>query len=147
MSAMALRDAADPDITIRATGMQWKWAYDYLQGEGEGISFFSSPQSVTGASQALPSVDRPIVVPVHKKIRILLTAVDVIHEWHIPALDVEQAAIPTLTRDTWFRAEKLGTYRGVCSEFCGPDHLCLPIVVDVVSEDSYRQWVATRQGT
>ena len=141
------RDAANSDITIRATGMQWKWSYDYLQGEGEGISFFSTPRPPAVGSDERREVDHRIVVPVHKKIRIVLTAVDVIHEWYIPALGVDQPAVPSLMRDTWFRADRTGVYRGECSDRCGPDHLCLPIVIEVVGEDGYKQWVAARKRT
>ena len=126
-------DRAEADITVRATGMQWKWAYDYLQGEGAGRSFFSDPHRGTGT---------PLVVPVGKKIRLLLGAVDVIHEWYVPTLGVEQTAVPTLVRETSFRAERTGVYRGECTPACGPDHLCLPIVVAVVSAEDYRRWVA-----
>lgn len=141
------KDAANSDITIRATGMQWKWGFDYLQGEGEGISFFSSPRPKAVAGEDLRGVDHPVVVPVNKKIRIVLTAVDVIHEWYIPALGVNQPAVPSLIRDTWFRAERTGVYRGECSDRCGPDHLCLPIAIEVVDEEGYKQWVAARKGT
>jgi cytochrome c oxidase subunit 2 len=125
---IAMRDTSEPDITIKATGYQWKWGYDYLKGEGEGISFYSAlatPQSqISGADVAgrnanenyLLETDNNVVVPVGKKIRILTTAADVIHAWYVPALAVKQDAVPGFIRDTWFKAEKAGIYRGQCAE-------------------------------
>ncbi len=148
---VAQKDSTSADLTIKATGMQWKWGYDYLKGDGEGISFFSnlySPRSravdsITAQSDSYRlEVDNPVVVPVNKKIRMVLAANDAIHSWHIPGLGVKQDAIPGLSRDTWFRAEKIGTYRGLCSaEACGAGRACVLIVVNVVSDDDYRIWV------
>jgi cytochrome c oxidase subunit 2 len=149
-TVVAMKDTSNADITIKATGMQWKWGYDYLKGEGEGISFLSAlstPReqvvnaSVTKNDNYLIEVDNPVVVPVNKKIRIVTTANDVIHGWTIPAFGVKQDAIPGFVRDTWFRAEKIGTYRGQCVELCGKEHAFMPIVVNVVSEDDYKKWV------
>lgn len=148
-SLLFLRDTSNPDITIKATGYQWKWGYDYLKGEGEGISFLSNlstpqEQIVGNAPKGenyLLEVDNHLVVPVGKKIRILTTANDVIHAWFVPAFGVKQDAIPGFVRDTWFRAEKEGTYRGQCAELCGKDHGFMPIVVDVVSAEKYTAWV------
>jgi cytochrome c oxidase subunit 2 len=129
--------------------MQWKWGYDYLKGEGEGISFLSAlatPRESTikpaeiKNDNYLIEVDNPVVVPVNKKVRLVLTANDVIHSWMIPAFGVKQDAIPGFVRDTWFRAEKVGVYRGQCVELCGKDHAFMPIVVNVVSEDDYKKW-------
>jgi cytochrome c oxidase subunit 2 len=147
---LELRDTTSPDITIKATGYQWKWGYDYLKGEGEGISFLSAlatPQDqITGSSPKnehyLLEVDNPVVVPVDKKIRVLTTANDVIHSWSVPQFGVKQDAIPGFVRDTWFRAEKVGTYRGQCAELCGKDHGFMPIVVEVVSAEDYSKWVS-----
>ena len=145
------KDSSNADITIKATGMQWKWSYDYLKGDGEGISFFSNlyaPRSLAVDSSTVKSdtfqleVDNPVVVPVNKKIRMVLSANDAIHSWHIPALGVKQDAIPGLARDTWFNAQKIGTYRGLCSiEACGAGRACLLIVVKVVSDGDYKKWV------
>jgi cytochrome c oxidase subunit 2 len=152
-TVLNIRDTTSPDITIKATGYQWKWGYDYLRGEGEGISFLSAlstPQDqITGKEKKgehyLLEVDNPLVVPVAKKIRILTTANDVIHSWMVPAFGVKQDAIPGFVRDTWFRAEKVGTYRGQCAELCGKDHGFMPIVVEVVSAEKYAAWVAEQR--
>lgn len=146
---LAMRDTTNADITIKATGYQWKWGYDYLKGEGEGINFvstLSTPQpqvrnDTPKGENYLLEVDNELVVPVGKKVRILTTANDVIHAWWVPALAVKQDAIPGFIRDTWFRAEKTGTYRGQCAELCGKEHGYMPIVVKIVSEDEYSVWV------
>lgn len=146
---LAMRDTSNADITIKATGYQWKWGYDYLKGEGEGISFVSTlttpqPQvrnEVAKTENYLLEVDNELVVPVGKKVRILTTANDVIHAWWVPALAVKQDAVPGFIRDTWFRAEKTGTYRGQCAELCGKEHGYMPIVVKIVSEEEYAVWV------
>src|SRR5437867_11657218 len=143
-----LKDTTAADITVKATGYQWKWGYDYLKGEGEGIGFLSSllttQEQISGKAPKgehyLLEVDNPLVVPVDRKIRILTTANDVIHAWMVPAFGVKQDAIPGFVRDTWFRAEKVGTYRGQCAELCGKDHGFMPIVVEVVSADKYSEW-------
>ena len=154
---IAMRDTSEPDITIKATGYQWKWGYDYLKGEGEGISFYSAlstPQSqISGADVAgrnanenyLLETDNNVVVPVGKKIRILTTAADVIHAWYVPALAVKQDAVPGFIRDTWFKAEKAGIYRGQCAELCGKDHGFMPIVVEVMEPAQYSAWVADQK--
>ena len=149
-TVVAMKDTSNADLTIKATGMQWKWGYDYLKGEGEGINFLqnlSTPQSqIIDKTQVksdnyLIEVDNEMVVPVNKKIRIVTTANDVIHAWAVPAFGVKQDAIPGFVRDTWFKAEKIGTYRGQCSELCGKDHAFMPIVVKVVSAEDYTAWV------
>ena len=150
---LALKDTSSPDITIKATGYQWKWGYDYIKGEGEGVSFLSNlktPQDqIVGDAQKsdtyLLEVDNHLVVPVGKKVRMLLTANDVIHAWWVPAFGVKQDAIPGFVRDSWFRADKEGTYRGQCAELCGKDHGFMPIVVDVVSQEKYTAWVADQK--
>jgi cytochrome c oxidase subunit 2 len=148
-TVVAMKDTANADITIKATGMQWKWGYDYLKGEGEGISFLSAlstpREQIVDPSKPkndnyLLEVDNPVVVPVNKKVRIITTANDVIHSWTVPAFGVKQDAVPGLVRDTWFRAEKIGTYRGQCVELCGKEHAFMPIVVNVVTEDEYKKW-------
>ena len=149
-SVLFLKDTANADITIKATGYQWKWGYDYLKGEGEGIRFFSNlatpSEQVYGQTPKgehyLLEVDHHLVVPVGKRVRILLTAGDVIHAWWVPAFGVKQDAIPGFVRDTWFKAEQEGIFRGQCAELCGKDHGFMPIVVEVVSPEKYAAWVA-----
>jgi cytochrome c oxidase subunit 2 len=150
---LEIKDTTTPDITIKATGYQWKWGYDYLRGEGEGISFLSNlatPQDqISGGTPKgdnyLREVDNPLVVPVGRKIRILATANDVIHAWMVPEFGVKQDAIPGFVRDTWFRAEKEGVFRGQCAELCGKDHGFMPIVVEVVSAEKYAAWVGEQK--
>ncbi|MCX7152841.1 MAG: cytochrome c oxidase subunit II [Proteobacteria bacterium] len=152
-TVLSLKDTSNPDITIKATGYQWKWGYDYMKGEGEGISFLSAlstPQDQirNGAPKGenyLLEVDNAVVVPVGKKVRILTTASDVIHAWAVPAFGVKQDAIPGFVRDTWFKADKEGTYRGQCSELCGKEHGFMPIVVNVVSAEKYTAWVGEQK--
>jgi cytochrome c oxidase subunit 2 len=152
-TVLAMKDTSFSDLTVKATGYQWKWGYDYLKGEGEGISFYSNlttPQAqITGAEAKgehyLLEVDHPLVVPVGKKVRILTTANDVIHAFWVPAFGVKQDAVPGFVRDTWFKAEKAGIYRGQCAELCGKDHGFMPIVVQVLEEGEYKQWVADRK--
>jgi cytochrome c oxidase subunit 2 len=150
---LAVRDTSQPDITIKATGYQWKWGYDYIKGEGEGISFvanLATPQdqihgkAPKGENYLLES-DNHLVVPVGKKIRMLTTAADVIHAWYVPALAVKQDAIPGFIRDTAFRADREGVYRGQCAELCGKDHGFMPIVVEVVSQEKYSAWVGDQK--
>jgi len=145
-----IRDTTNPDLTVKVTGYQWKWGYDYLKGEGEGVAFLanlSTPHgqiygTETKGDNYLLETDKHLVVPVGKKIRILTTAADVIHAWYVPALGVKQDAIPGFVRDTWFRADKEGIYRGQCAELCGKDHGYMPIVVEVLSAEKYSAWVA-----
>ena len=149
-TVIAMKDTSSPDITIKTTGYQWKWGYDYLTGEGEGISFLSSLSTPRAqlenrepkGENYLLEVDNPVVVPINKKIRILLTSNDVIHAWWVPAFGVKQDAIPGFIRDTWFTVEKPGTYRGQCAELCGKEHGYMPIVVEAVEPEKYTQWVA-----
>ncbi|MCX7660629.1 MULTISPECIES: cytochrome c oxidase subunit II [Caldimonas] len=147
---VAMKDTTNADITVKATGYQWKWGYDYLNGEGAGISFLSTldvtHRQMSDAGQPagddyLLKVDNPLVVPVNKKIRIITTANDVIHAWMVPAFGVKQDAIPGFVRDTWFRAEKTGDYYGQCAELCGKEHAYMPIHVKVVTEEEYGKWV------
>lgn len=147
---IAMKDTSNADLTVKVTGLQWKWGYDYLKGEGEGISFLSAlstpREQITDSSKVkganyLLEVDNPMVVPVNKKIRIVLTADDVIHSWSVPSFGVKQDAIPGFVRDTWFKADTIGTYRGQCSELCGKEHAFMPVVVNVVSDADYQKWV------
>jgi cytochrome c oxidase subunit 2 len=148
---VAMKDTTNADLTIKATGYQWKWGYDYLKGEGEGISFLSTldtaqrEQSDSGHPEKVDNyllkVDNPLVVPVGKKVRIITTANDVIHAWMVPAFGVKQDAIPGFVRDTWFKAEKAGDYYGQCAELCGKEHAYMPIHVKVLAADEYAKWV------
>ncbi|WP_321952550.1 cytochrome c oxidase subunit II [Paraburkholderia bannensis] len=152
-AVVAMKDTSNADITVKVTGYQWKWAYDYVKGPGEGINFFSTlttPRSeVNGLAPItdtyLQEVDNPLVVPVNKKIRVITTANDVVHSWYVPAFGVKQDAIPGFVRDTWFKAEKVGTYRGFCTELCGKEHAYMPVVVEVLSDDDYAKWVETQK--
>ncbi len=149
---VAQKDTTNADLTIKATGYQWKWGYDYLKGEGEGLGFISTllathrEFSNNGAKGAVPDnylfeVDNPLVVPVDKKIRIITTANDVIHAFAVPQFGVKQDAIPGFVRDTWFRTDKIGDYYGQCQELCGKEHAYMPIHVKVVSAADYTTWV------
>ena len=148
-TVIAQKDTSNADITVKATGMQWKWGYDYVKGEGEGIhlvSELSTPNEqiegrATKDAHYLLEVDHPLVVPVGKKVRILTTAVDVVHSWWVPAFAVKQDAIPGFIRDTWFKATETGTFRGQCAELCGKNHGFMPIVVKVVPQQEYTAWV------
>ena len=149
-SVVAMKDTTNADLTIKTTGYQWKWGYDYLKGEGEGIGFLSTldvkqrQMSDAGKPEGddyLLKVDNPLVVPVDKKVRIVLTAADVIHSWMVPAFAVKQDAIPGFVRDTWFRANKTGDFYGQCVELCGKEHAYMPIHVKVLSAPDYSAWV------
>ena len=157
-SVVAMKDTTNADLTIKATGMQWKWGYDYLKGQGEGIAIISTldsahremsnnggPKKGEVMNDYLLKVDFPLVVPVDKKIRIVTTANDVIHAFAIPALGIQQDAIPGFVRDTWFRAEAVGDYYGQCAKLCGKEHSYMPIHVKVVSAEDYSAWVMGEQ--
>lgn len=156
-TVVQMKDTSNPDITIKATGYQWKWGYDYLQ---DGISFYSAlatPRELItdntpegkkkreSTANYLLEVDNPVVVPINKKIRVLTTANDVIHAWWVPAFGVKQDAIPGFVRDTWFKVDKPGVYRGQCAELCGKEHGFMPIVVEAVEPEKYAQWVAEQK--
>lgn len=151
-TVIAMKDTSASDITVKVTGYQWKWEYDYQQDGFKFMSVLSTPRDqLDVASKAAKSehylleVDNPMVVPVGKKIRLLLTANDVIHAWSVPAFGVKQDAIPGFIRDSWFKAEKAGTYRGMCSELCGKDHGYMPIVVVVKEQADYDLWIAEQK--
>jgi len=154
---VAQKDTTGADLTIKATGIQWKWGYDYIKGEGEGIGFVSTldnthremsdnggPKAGEAPDNYLLKVDNPLVVPVNKKIRIITTASDVIHAFAVPAFGIKQDAIPGFVRDTWFRAEQVGDFYGQCQELCGKEHAYMPIHVKVVSAADYTAWVAVK---
>lgn len=155
---LEIEDTSNPDMNIKVVGWQWKWEYDYI--DEDGVSFFSNLDKKSNDTRQLKSgmnpadavgdtylldVDNPIVVPVGKKVRLLITANDVIHAWWVPELGVKRDAIPGFVNESWFRAEKEGVYRGQCAELCGKDHGFMPIVVKVVSEADYKSWVASKK--
>ena len=148
---ISMEDTSDSDLTIKVTGYQWKWKYDYLD---TGISFFSvlsTPRDQITDQQPkgdhyLLEVDNPVVVPINKKIRFLTTAEDVIHAWWVPALGFKKDAIPGFINESWALIEQPGVYRGQCAELCGKDHGFMPIVVVAKAEDEYQQWVAEQKG-
>jgi len=147
---LAMKDTSAPDITIKVTGYQWKWGYDYLQ---DGFGFYSNLSTplaqIENREQKGPNylleVDHPMVVPIGAKVRLVITAGDVIHSWSVPAFGVKQDAIPGFVRDTWFKAEQLGTFRGQCSELCGKEHGFMPVVVEVKSKEDYAKWLADQK--
>ena len=150
---LTLYDTDDSELDILITGYQWKWKYEYLNEEGENVSFFSNlrtPQAEIYNDEAkgeyyLLEVDEPLVLPVDTKVRFLVTANDVIHSWWVPALAVKRDAIPGFINETWARPTEQGIYRGQCSELCGKSHGFMPIVVNVVSKEEYGEWIAAKQ--
>ena len=149
-TVIEMKDTSSPDMTIKVTGYQWKWRYDYL---GENVSFYSDlstareqiENKAPKGENYLLEVDNPMVVPVGKKVRILVTANDVIHSWWIPAFGVKQDAIPGFVRDSWFKVDTPGIYRGQCAELCGKEHGFMPIVVEAMPEEKYRAWLTEQQ--
>ncbi len=147
-TVVAMKDTSGADITVKVTGYQWKWGYEYIDGPAAGVKFLSNlatPRAQIEGKEPrgplyLMEVDNPLVVPVGKKIKIALTGGDVIHSWMVQELAVKQDSIPGFLRSTWFRAEKVGEFRGQCTELCGKDHAFMPIVVKVVSEQDYAIW-------
>jgi len=149
-TVLAMKDASAADLTVKITGSQWKWNYDYLN---DGFGYFS--ELATPYAQIenrekknehyLLEVDRPLVVPVNKKIRLLITSSDVIHAWYLPAAGVQQDAIPGFVRDDWMKFDKTGIYRGQCAKICGKEHGYMPIVVEVKSEQDYAAWVGDQK--
>ena len=147
---LELEDTRDSDLSIQITGYQWKWKYDYLD---EGISFFSvltTPRDqIEGDAPKgdtyLMDVDNPIVVPINKKIRFLITSNDVIHSWWVPDLGWKQDAVPGFINDAWTELKEPGTYRGKCAELCGKDHGFMPIVLEAKSEEDFAQWAADQK--
>jgi|SRR6185436_9318008 cytochrome c oxidase subunit 2 len=158
-SLLAMKDTSAPDMTIKVTGYQWKWGYEYLKGEGDlsgvadGVQFYSTlatPRAQIYGSEPkgehyLLEVDKPLVVPVGKKVRVLITANDVLHAWWVPAFGVKQDAVPGFIRDAWFRVDKTGIYRGQCAELCGKEHGFMPIVVEVLEQSEFAAWAAKQK--
>ena len=152
-----IEDTRDSDLTVKVTGYQWQWHYEYLD---EGVQFFSRLSESSNSARRLDSgvdprtvenylleVDNPLVVPVGAKVRLLLTANDVIHAWWVPEFGMKKDAIPGFINEMWFRADVPGVYRGQCAELCGRDHGFMPVVVEVKSRDEYETWLAARQDT
>jgi cytochrome c oxidase subunit 2 len=150
-----IEDTRGSELTIKVTGYQWKWQYEYLD---QNVSFFSTLSRDSNAARQLGSdadvyavpdyllsVDNPLVVPVGKKVRVLLTAADVIHAWWVPALGMKKDAIPGFVNELWFNADEIGTYRGQCAELCGRDHGFMPVVVEVKSQADYDAWLKSQQ--
>jgi cytochrome c oxidase subunit 2 len=152
---VAMNDTANADLTIKITGQQWRWRYDYMDA---GIGFFSSLDSKSAEASKrgsgidpvsvdhyLLKVDNPLVVPVGKKIRFLTTATDVIHSWWVPALGFKKDAIPGFVNEIWARVDTPGTYRGQCTELCGVGHGFMPIVLVAMNEPDYETWLKQMQ--
>ena len=150
-----IEDTRNSELTIKVTGYQWKWHYDYV---GSGVSFFSALDKVSNAARQpnsgvnpkdvenyLLAVDNPLVVPVDTKVRVLLTAGDVLHAWWVPDFGMKKDAIPGFVNEIWFKADVPGTYRGQCAELCGRDHGFMPVVVEVRSKADYAAWLAEKQ--
>jgi cytochrome c oxidase subunit II len=150
-----IEDTRGSELTVKVTGYQWKWQYEYLD---QNVSFFSTLSRDSNAARQLGaevdvntvpdyllSVDNPLVVPVGKKVRVLLTAADVIHAWWVPALGMKKDAIPGFVNELWFKADEVGTYRGQCAELCGRDHGFMPVVVEVKSQADYEAWLKSNQ--
>ena len=157
---LAMEDTSDADMTIKVTGIQWKWKYDYVDGDAAGVSFVSSLHPKHNEARLLGSgvdvtqfgdqylldVDRPLVIPTGQKVRFLLTAADVIHSWWVPDLGWKKDAIPGFVNEAWTKVDQPGVYRGQCAELCGKDHGFMPIVVVAKAPEDYAQWVAEQKG-
>jgi len=150
-TVLAQKDTRNADLTVKVTGYQWKWGYEYINDGVQFVSTLTTPrgqidnyntQGDAKTQTYLLDVDNPLVVPVGKKVRLLITANDVIHAWALPQFGVKQDAIPGFIRDTWFEAKEPGIYRGQCSELCGKDHGFMPIVVKVLPQADYDTWLA-----
>ncbi len=150
---LEIYDHDDAELDILVTGYQWKWKYEYLNENGENVSFFSNlrtPQSeIYNLEQKgdnyLLEVDEPLVIPADTKVRFLVTANDVIHSWWVPELAVKKDAVPGFINEAWTRTSEEGVYRGQCAELCGKDHGFMPIVVNVVSKEEYTEWMGAKQ--
>jgi cytochrome c oxidase subunit 2 len=151
-----LEDTRDPDLTIVATGYQWKWHYTY---QGEDVAYYSTLARNSAAARRrgsgidpstvdnyLLDVDNPLVIPQGAKVRLLLTSNDVVHAWWVPDLAIKKDAIPGFMNETWFKAEQTGTFRGQCAELCGMDHGYMPIVVEVLEPAEFQAWLENEKG-
>ena len=150
-----MEDTRGSELTIKVTGYQWRWQYEYID---DGVRFFSTLDRASNAARKLDSgidpntvenylleVDNPVVVPVDTKVRLLVTAADVLHSWWMPAFGVKKDAIPGFINEAWFTADTDGTYRGQCAELCGMDHGFMPIVVRVTSREEYDAWLSSQR--
>jgi cytochrome c oxidase subunit II len=149
-AVLDMRDSSAPEMTIKVTGYQWKWGYDYIHDGFGYVSTLATPlaqikNQETKGENYLLEVDNPLVVPVGKKVRVLITANDVLHAWWVPALGVKQDAVPGFIRDAWFRADRPGIYRGNCAELCGKEHGYMPIVVEVKTQADYDKWLTAQK--
>ena len=147
---IAMKDTSKEELTVKVTGLQWKWEYEYLGDDIRFMSTMSTPQDQIAGRQAkgehyLLEVDKPLVVPTGKKVRLVLTSSDVIHSWWVPALGVKQDAIPCFIRDAWFTVDKPGTYRGQCAELCGIGHGFMPTVVMALAPEEFAAWRAEQK--
>ena len=151
-----IEDTRNAELTVKITGYQWKWHYDYLD---QKVNFFSTLARDSDAARQLNSgidpksvenylldVDKPLVVPVGAKVRVLLTSNDVIHAWWVPAFGMKKDAIPGFVNELWFRADQTGVFRGQCAELCGYDHGFMPVVVEVKSKEEFAAWLKSQQG-
>ena len=148
----AYHDMPTPDLTVKATGNQWNWSYEYPdQGIAEYVSSMLPEDEI--ASRGMPhslyrlAADEPIVVPVGKTVRVLVTAADVIHAFALPAFGLKTDAVPGRVNETWFRADRVGTFYGQCSELCGSEHAFMPIQINVVTQAEFEAWVASKGGS
>jgi cytochrome c oxidase subunit 2 len=150
-----MEDTRDSELTIKVTGYQWRWHYDYID---DGVRFFSTLDRESNAARRLDSgidpntvdnyllkVDNEVVVPINTKVRLLITGADVLHAWWVPALAVKKDAVPGFINESWFTADTAGTYRGQCAELCGMDHGFMPIVVRVASQEDYDSWLNSQR--
>ncbi|MBI3714465.1 MAG: cytochrome c oxidase subunit II [Betaproteobacteria bacterium] len=148
---LEMKDTSNPDLSIKVTAFQWGWRYDYSADDFGFYSNLATPwdqigqpdekATVAKGTNYLLEVDNPVVVPVGKRVRLLVTSNDVIHGWYVPQLGVNQYGIPGFIKDAWFQADKVGIYRGQCSQICGKLHGYMPITVEVKSEADYAAWV------
>lgn len=151
-TVLAMKNTGQPDMSIKITGRQWLWEYEYM---GEGVKYFSklaTPQDqidnhAVKTAHYLLEVDHPLVVPTGKKVRVLVTSADVIHSWWVPQFGVKQDGIPGFIRESWFRVDKPGTYRGQCAELCGVHHAFMPIVVEAMPPERYAEWLAKQKAS
>lgn len=155
-SVIMMEDTRDKaDMVIKITGSQWRWQYEYMDGDAQGIKFVSNlatPKeqtdkgfSGTKNEHYLLEVDNHLVLPVGKKVRVLMTATDVLHNWWVPQFGSSRVAVPGFIRETWVQVERAGTYRGQCKELCGKGHGYMPVVVDALPAEEYKAWVVAKK--
>ncbi len=157
---LALEDTSAAEMTVKVTGYQWFWEYEYMDGDAEGVAFYSSLDRRSDRARGLRSdlsprevdnylreVDNPLVLPTDTRIRFLLTSNDVIHSWWVPEFGWKKDTIPGFINEAWVEIKEPGTYRGACAELCGRDHAFMPVVVVAKEPEDYRQWVAGRSDT